>query len=564
MAAAYSAVTQPGLFSHQYPPPLLPKPGKDNARLQKLLKRTAKRKASTQASQAAAPFRSSLSPVNEASPDLEHSDHSTPPRTPETLPSVYGIQQPQRFSIRPPYQHVASPYPQRAVYGKAARLSPQTVAIQSYSYSQHVTTVSAVSPALEHIAQQVATHISLPAETHASLRPVAAPQPKPYSPGLTPYPATGGQAMTRPLIVLTQLVKPKSPRPTFKATEHSRSPKPMFDVPQIRLYTASTSYYETSRTPPVHDTAGLTFIGSTLPPSNIPTETKQGLAPVATPTSDLKRATPTSDLKRATPTSDLKRATPTSDLKRATPTSDLKRATPTSDLKRATPTSELKRATPTSELKRATPTSDLKRATPTSELKRATPTSELRVKTPTYDIQTSRTSPGRPKTSAYHVTRATTPVFEISRPNPLLFAVSPIPVEPERSKTPQTVSAASQSVMSAEPKPPETILNGDIRSDLTPAAKSVQPSITKSTSEPDLTREKMPAAPVSPQRAKTPTLEPAVTSYGYRRPKTPTYEASRLMTTSPGYKRPKTPTVLVCVRRAAFVENFTTLHAAVV
>ncbi|XP_042266916.1 mucin-5AC isoform X2 [Thunnus maccoyii] len=679
MAVAYGAVTQPGLFSQQYPPPLLPKPGKDNLRLQKLLKRTAKKKASAQASQNAGPFRSSLSPVNEASPDLERSDHSTPPRTPETPFSFYSVQQPPRITIRPLYQHVASPYPQRAAYGRAARFSPQLVATPSYSYSQHVTTVPSysaathppgVSPTPGPVVQLAGPKRSLQAsslseatapvvevkrpafstfpETHPSLRPVTAvatTQPKPISPGPTPYPTTGGQALIRPLVVLTPLVRTKSPRPTFKATEPSRSPKPMFDVPQIRMYTASTSYYETSRTPPVYDTAGLTAIGSTMsqPPSlgtdphrKTPTlEIKRGTTPTAeintviipaseikrttptselkratptfeitratptselkratptfeitratptseikratptfeitraTPTSEIKRATPTSELKRATPTIEITRATPTSELKRATPTSELKRATPTSEITRATPTSELKRATPTSEITRATPTSEITRATPTSEIKRATPTSELkratqteikivtstseRAKTPTYEIQISRISAGRPKTPAYHLTRAPTPVFEISRPNPLLFAVSPVKTETERSGIPKMVSAmssssASQTVETTEPKPTETILNGDIHSDMTYAAKPIQQIIKKSKSEPDLVREKLPTAPAGSQRPKTPTFEPTtpvVTSFGFQRSKTPTYEASRLMATLPSYKRPRTPT----------------------
>ncbi|XP_044211820.1 nucleolar protein dao-5 isoform X4 [Thunnus albacares] len=607
MAVAYGAVTQPGLFSQQYPPPLLPKPGKDNLRLQKLLKRTAKKKASAQASQNAGPFRSSLSPVNEASPDLERSDHSTPPRTPETPFSFYSVQQPPRITIRPLYQHVASPYPQRAAYGRAARFSPQLVATSSYSYSQHVTTVpsysaathpSGVSPTPGPVVQLAGPKRSLQAsslseatapvvevkrpafstfpETHPSLRPataVATTQPKPISPGPTPYPTTGGQALIRPLVVLTPLVRTKSPRPTFKATEPSRSPKPMFDVPQIRMYTASTSYYETSRTPPVYDTAGLTAIGSTMsqPPSlgtdphrKTPTlEIKRGTTPTAEistviiPASEIKRTTPTAELKRATPTSEIKRATPTSELKRATPTSEITRATPTSEIKRATPTSELKRATPTSEITRATPTSEIKRATPTSELKRATQTeiktvtsTSERAKTPTYEIQISRISAGRPKTPAYHMTRAPTPVFEISRPNPLLFAVSPVKTETERSGIPKTVSAmssssASQTVETTEPKPTETILNGDIHSDMTHAAKPIQQIIKKSKSEPDLVREKLPTAPAGSQRPKTPTFEPTtpvVTSFGFQRSKTPTYEASRLMATLPSYKRPRTPT----------------------
>ncbi|XP_040894902.1 uncharacterized protein DKFZp434B061 isoform X2 [Toxotes jaculatrix] len=590
MAVAYGAVTQPGLLSQQYPPPLLPKPGKDNVRLQKLLKRTAKKKASAQASQSAAPFRSSLSPVNEASPDLEHSDHSTPPRTPETPSSLYSIQQPPRFTVRPLYQHVASPYPQRATYGRAARFSPQTVPMPSYSYSQHVTTVSSysasahltgVSPALGPVVQPPVSKVSLSvssvpetrvpaaevkkptfstsAETHAGLTPaaaVAAPQPKPTSPGPTPFPAAGGQAVIRPLTVLTPLVKSRSPRPTFKATEPSRSPKPMFDVPQIRMYTASTSYYETSRTPPVYDTAELTAIGSTIPQNKISTETKRDLTDVrrsmtqmAQPPflgTDPQRTTPTLEIKRGTtPTGEINTAlTPTPEIKRATPTSEIKRATPTSEIKRATPTPEIKRATPTSEIKRTTPTPQIKRATPTPEIKRATPTSEIRVKTPTYEFQISRTSTGRPKTPAYHVTRATTPVFEISKPNPLLFAVTPVTVETEKSRTSKMAFAVSslspsQSVMTSEPKPPEIVLNGDIHSDMKPA--------TKSTPEPAMTREKISTSPAGSQRPKpkTPTSEPTtrvVSSYGYQRPKTPTYEASRLMTTSPGFKRPKTPT----------------------
>ncbi|XP_035859508.1 mucin-5AC isoform X2 [Sander lucioperca] len=555
MAVVYGAATQPGLLSQQYPPPLLPKPGKDNARLQKLLKRTAKKKASTQASQPAVLFRSSLSPVNEASPDLEHSDHSTPPKTPETSFSLYNTQQPPRFSVRPLYRHVASPYPQRAAHGSAARFSPQTVANALYTYSQNVNTVSSsahlygVSTAPGPVAELAVPKISVPvssvpeatapaaevkkpafstfAETPAGFRPSAAggtPQTK--SPGPTPYPATEGQALTRPLIVLTPLVKSKSPRPTFKATEPSRSPKPMFDVPQIRMYTASTSYYESSRTPPVYDTAGLTAIGSTVPQSKTATETKQDL----TPASEVRRGTTPTTLAPLLGT-------------------DSQRKTPTSEIKRATPTAEIKRATPTSEIKRATPTAEIKRATPTSEIKRATPTSEIRVKTPTFELQTLRTSVRRPTTPSYHKNRATTPVFEVSRPNPLLFAVSPITVEPEKSSMPKTVSAvsslpASPSVktIEPEPKPTETILNGEIHSDVTSVVKPIPKTITKSKSEPDLTRQTAPAGSQRPIAAASEPKTPAVTSFSNQRPKTPTYEASRLMTTSPGFKRPKTPT----------------------
>ncbi|KAM4554348.1 uncharacterized protein prr33 [Fundulus diaphanus] len=674
MSVAYGSVHQLGLFSQQYPPPLLPKPGKDNVRLQKLLKRSAKKKASTQASQSATPFRSSLSPVNEASPDLERSDHSTSPQTLEAPARLHNIQQPQRFTVRPLYQHVPSPYPHRAAFGRAASMSPTTV--PSYSHSHHVTKmssntasnqVSKVLPSTEHVGlpgdvKHLPPYSSVPdvniptaelktfTESPASLRLVGTPPSKIPSPGPALLPIPIGQAVVRPLTVLTSFIKSKSPRPTFKATERSKSPKPMFEVPQIRMYTASTSYYETSRTPPVYDTAGLTAIGSTVPQSKTIAETKQDLLtaseirggkatttaqpplldtdpgrksptseirraiPTAeikrvtptseikraipkaeikrvtptseikrvtptseiqqlTPTSEIKRAVPTAEIKRVTPTSEIKRVTPTSEIKRAipkaeikrvTPTSEIKRVTPTSEIKQLTPTSEIKRAVPTAEIKRVTPTSEIKQATPTSEIKRitpnletkrstqtaenkaTTPTSEVRVQTPIYEFLSSRSSAGRPKTPSYHITRATTPVFEISRPNPLLFAVSPITVDPERSRSPQTISTVNSSSASLNLKTTELsemLLNGDVHSDMTAADNSIKQNIKKSKSESDLTRRVTSVSAAGSQRAITPTSVPAtqvVTSY--QRPKTPTYEASRLLTTSPGYKKQKTST----------------------
>ncbi|XP_047243767.1 mucin-3A [Girardinichthys multiradiatus] len=589
MAAAYGTIHQLGLFSQQYPPPLLPKPGKDNVRLQKLLKRTAKKKASTQTSQSATAFRSSLSPVNEASPDLEHSDHSTSPQTPQTPPRLHSIQQPPRFTVRPLYQHVASPYPQRAAFGRAVSMSPPTVAVPSYSYSHHVTKISSnyalhqvskVLATMEHVGLRGEAKHSLPfssvpevnmpttdlktfTESQAGLRLVPYTTPsKITSPGPTPHPVPIGQPVVRPLTVLTHFIKSKSPHPTFKATEPSKSPKPMFEVPQIRMYTASTSYYETSRTPPVYDTAGLTAIGSTVPQSKSLAETKQEMLTASeisggkatttlppgrkTPTSDLKRSIPTAEIKRVTPVSEIKQVTPTSEMKRGTPTSEIKRGTPTSEINRGTPTSEIMRATPTSEIRRATPNFESKRSTQATENKTTTPTSDIRVQTPTYESLSSRTSTGRPRTPAYHITRAATPVFEISRPNPLLFAVSPITVDPQRSRSPQTISTVNSSSGSLNLKTtelPETLLNGDGHSDMRPAENSLKQSIKKSKSESDLTRKKNSVSTVGSQRAITPeSVSTTQVVTGYQRPKTPTYEASRLLTTSPGYKKQKTST----------------------
>uniref|UniRef100_A0AAV2KV06 Uncharacterized protein n=1 Tax=Knipowitschia caucasica TaxID=637954 RepID=A0AAV2KV06_KNICA len=227
MALAYSSIPQLGLFAHLYPPPLLPKPGKDNARLQKLLKRTAKKKAATQASQSAAPFRSSLSPVNEASPDLEHSDHSsTPPRTPETPYSFYR-HQPPRFSVKPvkSYQHVASPYPQRAAFGRGVGLSPLTVAPPLFT-PPVLTSPSYPStpPVTESAPQPPVPKITLPASS--LLDPAAVEVQKPAFialPATTRAPSPGFYSIDlpqkRPLTVLNPTLKSKSPQVATESPE---------------------------------------------------------------------------------------------------------------------------------------------------------------------------------------------------------------------------------------------------------------------------------------------------------------------------------------------------------
>ncbi|XP_062316938.1 mucin-2 [Osmerus eperlanus] len=590
MAVSYSNVTQPALLAQQYPPALLPKPGKDNARLQKLLKKSAKKKAAPQTIQTPAPFRSSLSPVNEASADLEHSDHSTPPKTPET-PSY--ASQPPRFSVRPLYQHVSSPYPQQRgiSYGRRALFSPQPFSPPANVHPPYFYTPPPQRPPYFYTAPP--PHAGVPVVPGSVTQAVTTLTPGPTSsvskitmptvemriPAPITVVETVSHAIIKPTTVISPLMKPRSPRPTFKASL-SRSPKPMFEVPQIQMYTANT--YEVIKTP-LHDSTGLSAIGGTTTQRRTPTsEIRRGLTPtsevkrvltptsevkiVLTPTSEVKRVlTTTSEIKRTvTPTSDVKRGlTPTSEIKRnVTPTLEVKRGlTLTSEVKRAlTPTSEVKRAlTPTSEVKRAlTPASEVKRVlTPTSEIKRSvtptldvkrglTPTSEiLRPKTPTYDSSSSRTSSGRPKTPSYHVTRSKTPVFEISRPNPLLFAVSPITTETQRSKPPSPVSPTAPTT---ETEPSNELVNA--KSAATPNGVI---SLHENVSKPDAprpeaidvvksTRPKTPTAPLGHQRPKTPTNvspKPTTTSYGYQRPRTPSYESPVAPTY--GYQRPKTP-----------------------
>ncbi|XP_077451192.1 uncharacterized protein LOC144070664 [Stigmatopora argus] len=90
----------------QYPPPLLPKPSKDNVTLQKLKKKRVKKRGSL--SLTPIPFRSCLSPVNEASPDLEHSDLSSPPKTPDLVCTVESLR--SSFSLNS-FEQSASGFP---------------------------------------------------------------------------------------------------------------------------------------------------------------------------------------------------------------------------------------------------------------------------------------------------------------------------------------------------------------------------------------------------------------------------------------------------------------------
>ncbi|XP_039457575.1 mucin-17-like isoform X1 [Oreochromis aureus] len=123
-------------LSQPYPPPLLPKPGKDNARLQKLKKKRAKKKGSL--TQTPIPFRSCLSPVNEASTDLEHSDQSSPPKTPD---SVYIADSPvSGFPFGSLYSPSPSAFPhsQSIPYGQTGGFPPQPLAAQIRTVDEQV------------------------------------------------------------------------------------------------------------------------------------------------------------------------------------------------------------------------------------------------------------------------------------------------------------------------------------------------------------------------------------------------------------------------------------------
>ncbi|XP_068874830.1 proline-rich protein 33 [Aphelocoma coerulescens] len=90
------------------PPPTLPKPRKDNLRLQRLLKKAARKNAILTSEQGKA-FRSSLSPVNEASPDQERAESAAPAEAPETT-APPSDPLPTHLSIRPVNHRAPSPF----------------------------------------------------------------------------------------------------------------------------------------------------------------------------------------------------------------------------------------------------------------------------------------------------------------------------------------------------------------------------------------------------------------------------------------------------------------------
>ncbi len=342
---------------------------------------------------------------------------------------------------------------------------------------------------------------------------------------------------------LTTHVTSKSPSPQPATLNVSITAQPLFEVPQITNYTAKSVGVRTPHASPTR--------------SKTPTaELLKG----PTPTFEVRRiVTPTSEIRRdRTPTREIRRVTtPTFEVKRiTTPTSEIKKSqTPTSEVKKETiPSSEMKRvSTPASETKQnATLTPETKQgATPTLEAKGAT--TLTRVKTPTFDFISTKTHSGHPKTPSNHVSRVRVPVIEISRPNPLLFAVSPVHMEGRRSKTPTSSLTGPHDEMHKisnqvnDTSHSEILQNGDID---VKSTEPLQEKLDKATenlsklesSKPKTQIQESPNEQPKPKTPTTPKIEPAqpaLSSVGYQktlsrvprfagqRPKTPTAPKSK-------------------------------------
>ncbi|XP_021576202.3 proline-rich protein 33 [Ictidomys tridecemlineatus] len=161
------------------PPPLLPKPGKDNLRLQKLLRKAARKRMAGAVPAPPGAFRASLSPVSEASHDQE----ATTPCATEARHTVAPL---PRSPHTPVIHHVASPQ-QRSTF--------------SFSLTEH---------------RALATHGEAPPRPEA-----LAPEPTRLPSGFAPVsaPKSGGTHITRVLIQLTPSPHDAAPEPLKTASE---------------------------------------------------------------------------------------------------------------------------------------------------------------------------------------------------------------------------------------------------------------------------------------------------------------------------------------------------------
>ncbi|XP_015193716.2 uncharacterized protein prr33 [Lepisosteus oculatus] len=484
MAVTLTNVNQPGLPQH-YPPPLLPKPSKDNARLQKLLKKAAKKKVAPPTSQTPIPFRSSLSPVSEASPDLEHSDHSTPPKTPET-PAYTGALQPPRFFVKPVIQHAPSPYPNQRPfsYSKLGRFSPQPFTTPGraldpqISLHKHITapviqSQSTITPGQQQHTEAIDTRAG---EVAPALSSAIPPYPKP--PNSQPDAEDSTPSLVDPNVQPSVEAIPTINENINRLTSVSTATKTkthLFEVPQIKVYTAKSSTYETTK-PPLYEISGFKTT------SYVTTRSK-------TPTFEIKRTT--------------------------------------------TPTYEASIANiPSNEGPRP--------KTPVYQV----PRPKTPVYAPSYGTSPAAHEVTTVKTSAYQVSTASVPPYETSRPKTPSYSVSStatpsteaLNLKPPKSEVPQnnTASYETSKILSHDASSLKT-QNGLPAPNLPPfdMARPKSPSNAVST----------PKTPVN-DSPKTPSHEvpgSKTTSHEVQRPKTPLYELQRPKTPSYELQRPKTP-----------------------
>ncbi|XP_023262704.1 mucin-12-like isoform X1 [Seriola lalandi dorsalis] len=399
MEVSYTNGLEPDL-SQQYPPPLLPKPGKDNARLQKLKKKRAKKKGSL--SQTPIPFRSCLSPVNEASTDLEHSDQSSPPKTPD---SVYiADSSVSSFPFGSLYDHCAPafPHPQSNPYGQTGSLPPQ-----SYT-AQKRTSEELVAPLYE------CSSFLFDEVTPLMMRPLASPPlsppeqvpapPPPSGVNLNMTPNSHGSVTTVPSVAVS-LSSPKISTHSltlFPLTPNcgpGPAPSQVADLPPVPVL-LSLSNTQTQRFIP---SQGETNTASKDSPQN------QTSSWTARPTSN-GNFVPS----QMSPEITASKISLVEAVKETRPAQQTRIYTSKATFYEISKPPSIQDLTVTN-------------ATYQGESLSAVHGDKTVVSAVKTDqkLSVSRTQSGRPKTPSCKPAQVSTPIFEISKPNPLLFAASP-------------------------------------------------------------------------------------------------------------------------------------------
>lgn len=423
---SYSNGIDPDLSQQYLPPPLLPKPGKDNARLQKLKKKRAKRRGSL--SQTPVPFRSCLSPVNEASTELELSDQSTPPKTPDSA-----------YTADPS----ASSFLLASLHDQSASVSPPP-------NSSHVggfpPSPSTTGTSEEHVAPLYVCASSLFDDSAPFLMPPStSPPARVEGLHLTPAfslnmtPKAHGPVTTVPIITTSQTSTKISTHsvtlsPATPKCSLGPQPSPITELPPVPLLLS------VCQTQPFIQSQGETNHSPSVKPqiqaSSLPS------APAAT--SHLSQACPEITAPKWS-------------------TSESVRG-----MKAATAQTRIYTSKATFyELAKLPPFQDLSitnyQGAPSSNICKEN-TSISGAEGEWLPAATSRSEGRRPKTPSCTPARGPTPFFEISRPNPLLFAASPAFKSPQGlqmsaalkeapSCTPIPANGASRPPAVADPKP---------------------------------------------------------------------------------------------------------------
>ncbi|XP_041640618.1 mucin-17-like isoform X2 [Cheilinus undulatus] len=392
MDVGYSNGLDPDL-SQQYPPPLLPKPGKDNARLQKLKKKRAKKKGSL--SQTPVPFRSCLSPVNEASTDLEHSDQSSPPRTPD---SVYVADSSlSGFPFGSLYNHPAPafPHPGSSPYSQTCSFPPQP------SRAQIRTSEEQVAPLYEcssFLFDDVTPFMMPPSASP----PPSLPEQVPVTPHLSAFnvnmtPDSHGSATTVPPVAVSQSsTKISTHSLTLSpATPNSclgLAPSQVADLPPLPVLLSASSSQTQPFTPSQRET-------NTSPQDNAQTQT---VFWTARPTNNGNSLSNHMSSEITASKISLVEA--------------VKETKPEATQNRI----YTSKAT-FYEISKPPSMQDLTVLNQTNQgLSSAVPAVKA-----DHNLSIYRSQSGRPKTPSCTPARVSTPFIEISKPNPLLFAPSP-------------------------------------------------------------------------------------------------------------------------------------------